>query len=381
MKVVYFYPRFVSQAGTERILIEKANYLAEQYNYEIVLLTFQQGNHPFAFPLSDKVRKVDLDVPYDSMYRYNYVVRFWKWHQMDNILQERFDNFVHTFHPDIIISTTGFAIVTSVVVDCSFPVVRIAESHVDMRHQFEHSTFNKRSYLRRVRVWNDMRTIQKNIRYYNLLVALNQEDAKDWSRFVRTEVITNVVHLNSTGNVASLQSKRVIFAGRYVPQKGLLDLLKIWTLVYNKHPDWHLDLYGDGEQRGLLLDEATRIQANVHIHQSDSQIFNHYLESSIFVLTSLFEPFGLVLPEAMSCGLPVVAFNCPYGPSEIITNGIDGFLVENRDIKQFADCICQLIESEPLRRQMGKAAIASSHRFSPEKVIPKWHILFESFFK
>ena len=157
MKIVYFYPQFVNSAGTERILIEKANCLAEQYNYEIVLLTFQQGNHSFPFPLSNKVRHVDLNVRYDSMYRYNCIVRFWRWFQLDKVLQVRFNNFVHDFQPDVIISTTGFAIVSSVVVKCPLPVVRIAESHVDMRHQMEHSIFNNRSLLRRIRVWNDMR--------------------------------------------------------------------------------------------------------------------------------------------------------------------------------------------------------------------------------
>lgn len=381
MKVVYFYPQFVNSAGTERILIEKANCLAELYDYEIVLLTFQQGNHPLSYSLSDKVKHVDLDTRYDSLYQYNSFVRLWKWYLLDRVLQERFNTFMQEFRPDIIVSTTGFANVLSVVSKCPLAVIRIAESHVDMRYQMEHSTYNRKSILRRIHVWNDMRIVRKRMRYYNLLVALNQADAKDWSKYVRTVVITNVVHLNPTGKISDLKSQHVIFAGRYVPQKGLLDLLKIWSLVSKKHPDWHLDLFGEGEQKKLLVDEAARMRANVHIHQSESQIFNRYIESSIFVLPSLFEPFGLVMPEAMSCGLPVVAFNCPYGPAEIITDGVDGFLVEDRDIPQFAERICQLIASETLRRQMGQAAIASSQRYSAKVVMPQWRALFESLLK
>lgn len=381
MKIVYIYPQFVHSAGTERILMDKANYLAEQYGYEVVLLTFQQGNHALSYRKSDEVMHVDLEVHYDSLYRYNPLVRFFKWFQLDRVLQKRFNCFIQDFCPDIVISTTGFSRICSLVVKCPFPVVRIAESHVDMRYQMEHATLNRHSFLRKVHVWNDMRIISKRIKHYNLLVALNHPDAEDWSRYVKTIVIKNVVHLNSTGITANLQSKHVIFAGRYVHQKGLFDLLKIWSVVYDRHSDWHLDLYGEGELKEELLKESNRLRANIHIHQPDSNIFDRYLESSIFVLPSLFEPFGLVMPEAMSCGLPVVAFNCPYGPAEIITDGFDGFLVENRDILQFAERICQLIESEVLRRQMGLAAIASSKRYSAKQIMPQWCTLFESFFK
>ena len=98
----------------------------------------------------------------------------------------------------------------------------------------------------------------------------------------------------------------------------------------------------------------------------------------MLLMTSKFEPFGLVMPEAMSCGLPVVAFDCPYGPAEIITDGVDGFLIKNRDMHAFADKVCQLIENPRLRAEMGQRAIASSQRFSPEKIMPMWKQLFES---
>ena len=381
MKVVYFYPQFVHPAGTERILIDKANYLADLYGYDIILLTFQQGKHPFPYSLSVRVKHVDLDTPYDSMYKYNTLVRFFKWFQFNRVLQERFNSFIQIFCPDIVISTTGFARTCSAVVKCPESFVRIAESHIDFRYQKTHALTDHYSFFRRIRVNYDMHVIRKNIRRYNLLVALNQSDAEDWAKYVSTTVITNVVHLNHTGKIADLQSKHVIFVGRYVPQKGLFDLFKIWHLVHEKYPDWHLDLYGEGEQRIALEKEAERLCENIHIHHPDTQIFYRYLDSSILVMTSLFESFGLVMVEAMSCGLPVVAFNCPYGPAKIVTDGVNGFLVNNRDIQLFAERICQLIESEDLRSSMGHAAIVSSQCFSVMNVMPQWDALFNSYFK
>ena len=115
---------------------------------------------------------------------------------------------------------------------------------------------------------------------------------------------------------------------------------------------------------------------NIHIHEPESTILKRYCESSILLLTSIYEPFGLVLPEAMSCGLPVVAFDCPYGPAEIITDGVDGFLVKGRDVNEFANRVCQLIEDPNLRIQMGRAAIKSSQRFRADLIMPQWQNLF-----
>ena len=80
----------------------------------------------------------------------------------------------------------------------------------------------------------------------------------------------------------------------------------------------------------------------------------------------------------MTCGLPVVAFNCPFGPAELIENGKNGYLIENRDIEAFADKVCQLIENMELRKKMGQAGIASVRRYEPEIIMPKWIELFES---
>jgi glycosyltransferase involved in cell wall biosynthesis len=95
------------------------------------------------------------------------------------------------------------------------------------------------------------------------------------------------------------------------------------------------------------------------------------------IVTSLFEPFGLAIVEAMSCGLPVITFDCPFGPAEIVTNGKDGFLIENRDQRAFVKCISDLINNPISRIQMGRAAIVASQRFLPANILPKWKQLFD----
>ena len=123
------------------------------------------------------------------------------------------------------------------------------------------------------------------------------------------------------------------------------------------------------------------MDGRVLLHKPTIDIFEKYVNSSLLLLTSLYEPFGLVIPEAMSCGLPVVAFDCPYGPADIITDGIDGFVVKKRDVSFFSERVCMLLENKKMRIQMGQAAIASSQRYRPNIIMPKWKILFDTISK
>jgi glycosyltransferase involved in cell wall biosynthesis len=165
--------------------------------------------------------------------------------------------------------------------------------------------------------------------------------------------------------------------GRIDSQKGYQYLSAIWALVSQRYPDWRLDLYGEGVDRA---ENQNLIPKGDHVfaHPQTSDIMDRYKESSILVLTSVYEPFGLVMAEAMSCGVPVVAFDCPYGPSEIITDGENGFLVDCFDVEAFAGKVCQLIVDEEQRRRMGRNAISSVQRFSKDKIIRQWQHLFEN---
>ena len=154
-------------------------------------------------------------------------------------------------------------------------------------------------------------------------------------------------------------------------------MLRIWELVHKRHPDWSLSIYGEGEYEVTLRHEINDLDANIFLHAPTQKILESFKDGSMLLVTSEFEPFGLVLPEAMSCGLPVVSFDCPYGPGDIITDGVDGVLIKNRDIHAFADKVCQLIEDEDVRRQMGKNGIVSSQRYRADVIMPKWVDLFQ----
>jgi glycosyltransferase involved in cell wall biosynthesis len=138
-------------------------------------------------------------------------------------------------------------------------------------------------------------------------------------------------------------------------------------------------MFGEGEQREMLegLIHSKRLDDVVIIHKPIQKIMQEYLNSSIFLLTSRFEGLPMVIVEAMACGLPVVSFDCPWGPADIINDGEDGFLVEYLNTNEAAQRVCQLIEDPHLRKEMGAKARANVRRYDRDAVMRQWKDLFK----
>ena len=130
-----------------------------------------------------------------------------------------------------------------------------------------------------------------------------------------------------------------------------------------------------------IMAKVSKMDAGIIVHNPSSELIDRYKENSMLLFTSIFEPFGLVLPEAMSCGLPVVAFDCPYGPADIVSDGIDGFLVKDRNYKVFADKVCMLMNNLDVRRNMGESGAQLSRRYDENHIMPIWNNLFVKLFK
>ena len=156
-------------------------------------------------------------------------------------------------------------------------------------------------------------------------------------------------------------------------------LIRALSIVAERHPDWKLHIYGEGdlkEKFTKLIDEL-QLNNNCLLHHTVSNIAEKYCMSSIFVLSSRYEGLPLVLGEAMAYGIAPVAFACPCGPRDMITNGKNGLLVENGNIEQLAKQICYLIENENIRIEMGRQAKIRAKDFTMEVISRQWKSLFE----
>ena len=368
MRLLYICDALAIYGGLERVLIEKANWLVEHGSFKVCLVTVNQGNHPICFPLRQDVSHKDLDIRFYEQYRLPFWRRLVRNRKLHRLFRERLASKTQEYVPDVIICTRLDYIRDVVRMKGNIPLV--FESHSSCLA----SRFEGNGFLRRFHVWYQQLAVKKN----DMTVALTKGDASEWRKLTpKVCLIPNVVHLNESGLYSDCTAKSVIYVGRFSKQKDVGCLLRIWSIVHQRYPDWCLHIYGGyGEEQEFILAEIKQIDANILVHKATLAIFEKYIQSSLILLTSQYEPFGLVLPEAMSCGLPVVAFDCPYGPADIITDGVDGFLIKNRDIEMFADKVCQLIENEELRCQMGKNGIISSQRYRADIIMPQWIRLF-----
>jgi glycosyltransferase involved in cell wall biosynthesis len=179
------------------------------------------------------------------------------------------------------------------------------------------------------------------------------------------------------GEPADLSSKTVLAAGRLTKQKGFDMLIPAWTKVAAKHPDWRLRICGEGLLRDRLEELVQEHGVGDSVSLAGACDMNEAMgSSSIFVMSSRFEGFPLILIEAMSKALAVVSFDCPTGPADIIDNGENGLLVEFKNVDALADAITRFIEDEDLRRRCGPAAAETAKRYRIEEVGPMWDELF-----
>ena len=376
MKIVYVYSTMAATGGTERMISEKANYLPEQFGYDTTIIScFQSPNENNIFQLSNKVKQINLGIPYFSQYKYKYPKRLWiKW-KMNQLLKKSISEAVKKVDPDILFGASRFKANYISTIRCR--AKKIIECH-EMRYNTISDSSEKHSFLARIflKIYSFyyFHTIEQNA---DAVITLTESDKKLWERAKRVEVIPNFSTM-PISKISDCTTKRVIAVGRLTWEKGFERLIEAWGIVSSKHTDWHLDIFGRGRMHDALIALAKTYNVNnLTIHNPSSNISQEYANSSICAVTSYYEGFSLVILEAMRHGVPCVAFDCPFGPGSIINDASNGFLVEDGDTILFAERLCQLIEDEQLRKQFSKAAIEKSLLFDPDSIMNQWNNIFE----
>lgn len=375
-KIVYCAPALYSAGGVERVVSVKASYFAEVFGYDVtIIVTEGQGRECF-FPLSDKVHVVNLQLGFEDLWRASFIKKIFLYLKKQRQYKKLLTKQLMCLRPDFTITTLRREI--NFITSIHDGSIKIGELHVN-RANYRNFDERDSNVLKRwfAHVW--MNSLIRHLKQLDKMVVLTDSALKDWPELNNIVKIPDPLPFRINGK-STLEYKRIISIGRYDYDKGNDLLLKAWSIVEKSCKDWTLDIYGMGNQLPYkkLLRELNIDETRCHLHGSLTNVREAYLNSSIFALPSRFEGFGLVIIEAMACGVPVVAFDCENGPRNIVTNSQNGILVKPFEVAVYADSLLRLMCDDQLRFQVGERAYESSKRYSIEDIAHQWKELFDT---
>ena len=373
IKVLYCVPSLYLAGGVERVITTKMNYLAERDSYDVyVVLTDGVGKDPY-YKLSDRVTIIQLGLEFEELWNLSFIRKVPVYLNKQRKFKKLLKNVLFEIRPDITISTLRREI--NFITDIQDGSCKIGELHIT-RTNYRNFQAGDSNWIKSLfsKYW--MACLLNKLRKLDKFIVLSDEDKNNWPELNNISVIPNPIPFQ-TNRLASLQSKTVLAIGRYVYSKGFDLLLKAWQLVESKHKDWNLDIYGSGNKEPYLEQMKKLGLKNVHLYSATKDIVDKYCECSLFVLSSRFEGFGMVLIEAMECGVPVVSFACPCGPRAIVQDGKNGLLATENDFSDLADKINDLISNKNKRLLMGEYAKAYSRNYDIKLIMKQWLAVFD----
>ncbi len=343
MKVVVYFNSMAPAGGIERVIASHINFLS---SICLVTLLTKDSKTSF-FPLPSKVYRNSLGVDFEMNMKS-------RWRRIVKILL----SFLWT----ILALRRQFKIINPDVVYVASPLnlLEVILAGVKYRRILvtEHSSFSAYNSIYK-------KIISKFYPHVGLLTVPTTTDSVGYiNRGIHNTYVPNPLSFYPN-EVSDLSSKWVLCVGRLTADKRHDLLLDIWSMADIHRHGWKLKIIGKGECESALRSKIDSLGLNESVVIADptSRIQEEYIKSSIFLLTSRAEGFGLVLAEAMAFGIPCISFDCPCGPRDIIEDGISGRLVKEGDTRSYIEALKQLATNSTLRREFGKNSRISSYKF------------------
>lgn len=378
MRLLIIHRSFALVGGAERVITDKANYLAKA-GHQLMLVSYEQGTHPLPYELHPSVQYRDLDCRFFTLSKCSMLMHLYHFYCLKRKFRQNLRTVIREFNPDVVVMASDWQTLMSAVIDSVSPIPVIAEFHNTFDYVMR-KVGTSEGWLKTKLTQLYYRQTIKNLGKCAQLVVLTESDARGWlQHFKNVTVIPNPVTLYpDVIDDVPKDLGRIIFVGRFNHEKRIDRLITAFSMIADKYPDWHVDIFGDGNEKNNLIRqiEDLKLESRVIIHEPTKAIYDEYKRSEMLVLCSEHEASPLVLVEAMACGVPCVSLDCPNGPREIISDGENGLLAKNGDVQDLSAKIEWLITHENERCEMGRKAreFASTRRQSV--VMSKWATLY-----
>lgn len=378
MRILIIHRSFALVGGAERVIIDKANYLANS-GHQLMLVSYEQGQHTVPYELQTSIEYRDLNCRFFTLSKYSPMMRLWYFFRLRSQFRRSLRNIVTSFRADVVVMASDWQTLIDVVLDASGNIPVIAEFHNAYDYVMRNigaSGGKMRQKMTQLYYWYTLKNLKRCAR----LVVLTNADANNWRRhFSNIEVIPNPVTIYPDVIDDIPKDKgRIIFVGRFNREKRIDRLIDAFSMIAEKYPEWHVDIFGEGNEKQNLLDQIARLALDnrVVIHEPTRAIYDEYKRSEMLVLCSEHEAYSLVLVEAMSCGIPCISFDCPIGPRELIRDGVTGLLALNGNVEDLSSKIEWLINNDLERRAMGIKARQFSAKFKLPVIMSLWENLY-----
>ncbi|MEY4475707.1 MAG: hypothetical protein RL248_1474 [Pseudomonadota bacterium] len=357
MKKIAFFGGDISHTGgTERASLALANYLVKD-GYQVVIISLT-GNTPPKFYADERIKLVSL---FDEKKCFS-LAYFSVFFRLRRILIEESINVLIDVDTMLALFSTTALLGTKI-------------KHISWEH------FN---YKNNLNIMSRKLARKVAAKYADTVVTLTEKDRGYWleeNKYPEKIIsIPNPLPFKPLHKLVIKKTKTVLALGRLNHIKGFDLLINIWARIEERCPDWKLIIAGDGEDRYLLLDKINELKLNkIELLPSTSNVSDLYNQSDIYVMTSRFEGFPMVLLEAKAFGLPIIAYDCDTGPSELIIDNEDGYLVPFDNSNMFVERLFLLIKNQNLREKMSMKSLENAEKYRIESTIgSKWKKLIEN---
>lgn len=356
MKIAYLIEDFAVKGGAERIVAQKACRLAADYGHDVTIVSVYRDDRPPAYPLHG-VRLIYLDVPFAARER----GLAGKLLSRTRVLVQaaaRFNRAMDRLRPDIIFFTMSLGALM-------LPLYRGKARRIYESHSVKAFTPYSRFFA-------------PMERRAEAVVCLTVGDAKEYRHARKTLVIPNFIE-PAPANAVNYAVRRAIAVGRLEHAKGFDRLIRCWKKAVKGCPGWRLDIYGEGSLRDELQRQINTLglENTVSLCGTCADMAYKYTQYSLHLMTSRYEGQGIVLIEAQAAGLPSIVFDYEYGAADIVTDGVNGFLVPQGDTRTFTERLAEMMDSEDLRAKFGTEAKETAKAFFTENIMWKWQKLIQ----